>query len=1605
MIQMSQQDVIRKFMQALNQHGFDNSDSNASTNMLNVAIQASSKYQSIEEAINAFLSAQQSASSANDFLAQCGITLPYSKYTNNSVYQEDSTGNVDTGAITGSDAGGSTTKNADDIVPEYGNRYTAGTSVAQIINTGSNDWIVKATSANDSITSGGADSIDSGAGDDSINANSNYATIKSGDGNDIINIANSVNDITLSDLNANDTIKISNFTIGTAKFYKGNLIVTDDTGSRKLTILNLVTAKNAKINNQTIADWLTEAGYAELASVTAENTSSFINPMQVESVTVENEIDNSTSNLNLPEDKLLIKGQIDNDTYEFQTELKAVAYSGSAPVNVNLNNALTVNSPTGFFTSDSQFKVNPATNDSTIGSVDTEFPNITDFNAFGLNVHLAGRTSKYDLSSYTALNSVDDLNADEKVVLSGLYKWWLKEGNKLIKESYNLGFDSNILTNDIDLYFYTGTNNGMLAYVMSWSNEVAGSASQLALAVNMNYYKDLSDTNVNGEASNTTSELDRVLAHEFTHAVMSANIGYFSKLPQFIKEGMAELTHGIDDERGNRIYELATSSNYSRLQSAMSITDSSTGSSDCYAAGYMFLRWLAKNAGNPYNALAAVETINASSGITSVSNGANLVNGTSSADYIYIYQGHNDTVKASAGNDIILDATEAGNFHSFSLIEAGAGNDTVEIAGAYTTIDAGDGDNYILARAGGNYATDMNMFIKSGSGNDTVYNYTATNSTIQTGSEEDMIIDYWSDSSDKTSIHSGDGNDGMIIKGNENTLHGGAGEDYLSLTGNYNLIFGDEEADFIEIGTNSTSNTIRGGSGNDIISLTGSANVIDYFDGDGNDIIYGFTELTTLHIRKGKLTQSAVNNDDLIFNIGSGQVTLVGAKDKNINVKYSLGSTEKRIFHDETLDGSEDTVPSHIDDGSSNPGKVINGVENKKKETLEGTVADDTLIGGKGPDILIGNKGNDIFQYSDGDGNDIINDYGTGEDTIKISSGTIKSATVNNKGHLILAVGKGKITVNDAGSKAITIVDSNGKYTQTFGQNELIVSSEFVNGAIDKKLKIINASAKKSSVNILGNANANSILTGTGNDTITTGGGKDTISYNGGNDIITDYATGKDVIKFSNANLTNASLSGSNAILTTGQGNITVQNILNKKNKVNKISINDTNGTYSLSVGNINTITGAKTDDILKGFEGNDYLTGAKGNDIFVFSGGNDTISDYSVAKKNTDTITLTGGLTYEKHYIVGKKKKDVMITFKNESSETTTLTLLNGKNKIATINGSEIELSDLTEKIFKKTDTISNYSADSDVIKIDASKHTNGLNIVGNSNANSIKGSAKNDTINGGEGNDTIISGKGNDLIIFSAGNDIVTDYTAGKDTIEANFTSAQVSGKHLIMTTANGTITLNNSAKKKITFSVDGKNSVTQQLGAESISIADADGTTVDLTAIYNSNVKTVDASKRKTTITIIGNSNSNTIKSGKGDDTMTGGSGKNYFFTSAGADVITDYKAEDIIVAGKTKITNAEVSGNDYKLTLGSNTITLKDSASKIISVQDNKGNITKYNEPSTTTNNLIESNNYEFNELTSILNENSNLSNDYNFNEVEDYNSKLKSIPLTTNKSDK
>ena len=1262
---MTAQEIIKSFMNQLANHGYAYSDS-IGANMLDSAVRASSRYTDIQEVIDAMKVDQTAAekeaveevlgseyagktiseipfyilsadakdydpdnksnayyNEANDerstvenFIKERKATIFLEKYCGillNKKFWFDSSGtsktwsvltdSTDTGAITGSDAGGSTTKTAQSVVPEiFINTYIASTSTAQNIITDDRDWVVKATSANDTITANGADSVNAGAGNDCIIANADGATVTSGKGNDFITLSEGVNDITLSDLNSYDTLTINGtFEVGSAQIEDTLLVVTDKTGKRKIRLGNFDNAKACKINSTTIGAWLINAGI-DLNNLTTKNYS---DGKVVESSNVANE---------------------------------------SAAVTVNLANVDT--SKTG------KVKIGGKK----VGSLSSTFPNASTFTRNGLTIHLLGVSSNTSGStSKIEAKTLDELTDDQKTIIAGLFKWWVGASLTLSEESYGISFNSpTAMVKDMGVFFYDSqSNNSVLAATPYWPRSDDGAITQLMLKINMNYFKDISSDNVDGSTTAVKNLLDRTLAHELTHSNMETNINYFVELPQFIIEGAAELVHGIDDERGNRIFQIAADS--TTLDTVLDVTNTGTGDSNYYAGGYMFLRYFAKHAAT--NELPAFGEITAT--VKPAKNGNYYISGNSTAETasttaqsinlgtvskgVYtlkntgVHQVINNTgnlkIVGLTVNDTLIgsDAADIVETSEGSFITTGKGADSIKVSGQFATIDTGAGNDTVIAKNGGHH------FVNLGDGNNLIklnQEYTYANTVVSGAGNDSISIKY---SAYDSSIITGAGNDSISLRGEGNTICAGEGNDY-------------------------------------IFNSNASDNTFIYSAGDGSDTIQGFDATSTLIINAESGTYTtAEKNSDIIVKVGKGSITLKDAASLNaVNIEGKNTSLVTLTEDADVYKNTADNVTIKAlggDDSISNYGANVLIYGGDGDDTLSGGKSKDILDGGDGDDILMGGTGKDTFAYSGG--NDTIRNY-TGKDRLSLASAYEDFAT--NGDDLIFNFSNAdSLTIENGAGKAININSTVNYYTANgildSKKESITLSASTEIFTADSKLVMIDGSATDS-VSIVGNGKKNIIYAGAGNSTLAGGKGNDTLYGGAGNDIfIYNNKDGKDVIENcgtgdkislgNGATIKSFEMKNGNTIIKIGSGSLTVKNtseFIFMENGVEKI-FNDGNisdadeisvtlsptykGTFELGdyktvdasltkktvklVGNAqdnyltggkgkNSLIGGAGNDTLWGGKKNDTLTGGDGDDIFIYKAGegNDTILDYS---------------------------------------------------------------------------------------------------------------------------------------------------------------------------------------------------------------------------------------------------------------------------------------------------------------------------------------------------------------------------------------------------------
>ncbi len=278
---------------------------------------------------------------------------------------------------------------------------------------------------------------------------------------------------------------------------------------------------------------------------------------------------------------------------------------------------------------------------------------------------------------------------------------------------------------------------------------------------------------------------------------------------------------------------------------------------------------------------------------------------------------------------------------------------------------------------------------------------------------------------------------------------------------------------------------------------------------------------------------------------------------------------------------------------------------------------------------------------------------------------------VNIEGSLTLDTTKRKISVNKDTKITAAAGYSIKNSVLTFDKNFSDSKLDLTNYEIE--VTKIDAYKLTKDIEVIANTSANSIkggkgndifsgaegndtiLGGQGNDEIFGGAGNEVFIFEGGNDFITDYTVGKDKISLNPSEITSSTFKGSNVILTTENGTLTIKSAKNKavtfsdkdgntsdlifyadvsykkletglaydtKRTVLTASSKFTN--YAINLEDyLPTVTkvnagAVKSSIIINGNDLNNSIKSGAGADMFIYESGDDVITDYTAGQ---DTI------------------------------------------------------------------------------------------------------------------------------------------------------------------------------------------------------------------------------------------------------------------------------------------------------------------------------------------------------------------------------------------------
>ena len=661
------------------------------------------------------------------------------------------------------------------------------------------------------------------------------------------------------------------------------------------------------------------------------------------------------------------------------------------------------------------------------GKLDTTFT-ATSFKANGLTFKL----------------TKNSLTANEAYMWRAMKTWWAAEGLNLIEKSFGYSFnDTDAVTKEIDVVFKNETSKSYLAYMNLTKSD---GKYKLTLNINKNSFKSFSSSDVNGVSTgNSAFYLDRTLAHELTHAVMMAKVNNYNNLPPFITEGLAELTRGIDDLRTSNIKNLAA--NPATLKSYLSLKNFGTGS-NAYAAGYIFLRYLAKQGSENYSTADVSKFVTV--GSTALTLSENFSEKVLDLDD---YSSKIKTVKAGALTSGIM---IYGNDNANSIL-SGAGNDTLSGGKGNDTLAGGAGSDIFIYTEGDDVITDWAADDKISltaeiskttlSGSDVVFKIFDGSLTVKNAKGKTINV-VTSEGKQYSTVLGGDAltltnaaTSPVTLDAAIKTVDASTRSKATNITANKlsNSISGGSKADTIYGGKGNDS--IVGNAGNDL--LYGDAGNDKLYGGKGsNDIITDYTADDKISLAAA-ISNTTLDGSDVVFTTAKGSLTLQNAKGKTINVvtstggRYStvLGSTNMTLTNAagssvtvdaavKKIDGSARTKATKIT-GNANANKISGGSGNDKifgeagKDSIAGGAGDDELHGGRGSDTLIGGAGNDSLwgdtasdKFICGEGDDIIFGFENG-DTLNLDGINFKTSYDSKAGLVKFSFSGGSVTLKN----------------------------------------------------------------------------------------------------------------------------------------------------------------------------------------------------------------------------------------------------------------------------------------------------------------------------------------------------------------------------------------------------------------------------------------------------------------------------------------------------------------------------------------------------------------------------------------------------------------
>jgi Ca2+-binding RTX toxin-like protein len=664
------------------------------------------------------------------------------------------------------------------------------------------------------------------------------------------------------------------------------------------------------------------------------------------------------------------------------------------------------------------------------------------------------------------------------------------------------------------------------------------------------------------------------------------------------------------------------------------------------------------------------------------------------------------------------------------------------------------------------------------------------------------------------------------------------------------------------------ANTFDGGGGNDIL-LGGNGDDTYLFErGDGHDTIqewewYGIANSDTIRFGAGIAAADVVlrrSGDGIVFE-------LAGGNDSVTVQSWAYGRVEQVAF----ADGTVWDAAALADMVAAAP---VLGTEGD--DTLAGDESANIIDGGAGNDTLRGGGGGDTYLFARGDGQDTIEEFGYGVDTIRfgadIGAGDIVLSRSGNDLVLALDGSDDRITVRywQSGdwNRVEQVAFADGTMWDATALAAMVAALPFVGTDGDDRLT--------------GGDGADTFDGGAGNDTLLGGYGGDTYLFERGDgqDSIEEgsYAYGEvDTIRFGagiGAGDIVLSRSGNDLVLALGGSDdrVTVRNwSYGDYYRIEKVAFADGSAWDAAALGAMVAalpIAGTDGNDYLSGDDGantfdggagNDTLQGGSGADTYLFERGDgqDSIDEGGYGYGEVDTIRFGAGIGAG-DIVLSRSGNDLVLALAGSDDRVTVRNWNYGDyyriERVAFADGSAWDAAALAAMVA--------------AIPLTGTDGNDVLN--GDNGANTFDGGAGNDTLQGGYGADTYLFERGD-------GQDSIEENGYDLDTIR--FGAGIAAGDIVLSRSGNDLVLALAGSDERVTvrnWSYGDYYRIEQ--------VAFADGTVWDASSLA-AMVAAIPVTGTDGDDYLGGDDSANTFDGGAGNDTLRGGYGADTYLFERG------------------------------------------------------------------------------------------------------------------------